>query len=72
MARTGDRKRLRGETCAQPAVALHAKIGAFAISAVHIWVFTALAVVPTKVLIFKFCFRALNEGPTYYPPDSRH
>ena len=34
------------------------------ISAVHTWVFTALDVVPTNVLIFKFCFSALKKNST--------
>ena len=33
-----------------------------AISAVHTWTFKALALVPTNVLIFRFCFRALKNS----------
>jgi hypothetical protein len=36
-----------------------------AISAVQTWILTALGEVPTKVLIFRFCFRALNNWATY-------
>src|SRR5713101_7052919 len=32
-----------------------------AISAVHTWTFSALALVPTNVLILRFCFRALKN-----------
>ena len=32
-----------------------------AIRAVHTWVLTALALVPTNVLIFSVCFSALNN-----------
>ena len=33
-----------------------------AISAVQTWTFRALALVPTKVLIFRFCFSALKNS----------
>src|SRR5439155_18998294 len=32
------------------------------ISAVHTWILTALALVPTNVLIFRFCFSALKHS----------
>ena len=33
-------------------------------SAVQTWTFKALALVPTKVLIFRFCFSALKNSST--------
>ena len=33
-----------------------------AINAVHTWIFTALGEVPTKVLILRFCFKALKNS----------
>ena len=32
-----------------------------AISAVQIWMYSAFSLVPTKVLTFRFCFRALKK-----------